>query len=105
MKTLLLTLLALPVMADRVLTIAWNPQTDADSFRIYVDGSTVVDVPSTATPSATVSIPEGKCTVTVSARNAGGESLQSAPLTIPASPANPKGITIKEIRRTTISTP
>ena len=103
MKTLLaLILLASTAFADRAITLAWDATPNAADYVVYIDGKPVSEVTVTQ---AQITISDAKTVLTVTARNIGGESPPSDPLTVPASPANPKGLTIKTIIRTTVSAP
>jgi hypothetical protein len=110
MKHLLLALLlALPAMADRQLTVTWDKYPERNEIVIKMGdkelGVVLVNPDDPKLESLTVTIPDGKVTLVAVARNIGGESDPSEPLVIPAAPANPKGIKIVTIIRTTISTP
>ena len=103
MKTILaLILLALPLFADRAVSITWDAQPEATSFEVSVDGTLRATVQ--ANEALAVPIPEGRTVLSVVACNDGGKSLPAS-ITIPAAPANPKGVTIKTIIRTTVSAP
>lgn len=108
MKPLIILLsLALPALADRSLTLAWEPNPPAESitgYEVYVDGKLANTVDGNQTI-AQVTIPDAKSSVTVVAVSAAGKSDPSSPLVIPASPSNPKGVRVTAILRTTVSTP
>jgi len=93
--------LAYMALADRSVTIAWDAQPDVE---FIVRAGTAI-VGKVATNQSTVTIPDAKTAITVTAKNIAGESEPSEPLVIPAAPANPKGVRVVEIRRTTISKP
>jgi hypothetical protein len=110
MKHLILTLLlTLPLMADRQLTVTWDKYPERNEIVIKIDGKelgfVLVNPDDPKLESLTVTIPDGKVTLVAVARNIGGESDPSEPLVIPAAPANPKGVKIVTIIRTTISAP
>ena len=83
MKTLL-TILALTLpLSARPVSLAWDaPPTEqmVVGWRVW-SGTTLLG--SSSVPSATVHIPNSETTITVTAINAAGESLPSAPLVIP----------------------
>ena len=93
-------------LADRNVTMAWDansPEDDVVSYALIVDGK---EQPKVETTTAQVTIPDTKTTITVIAYNSLGQSSPpSAAVIIPASPANPKGLRVTAILRTTVSTP
>ena len=107
MKTLLLLLsLAIPALADRSLTLAWDANPPAElvtGYEVYVDGKLANQVDGNQTTSQ-VTIPDAKCVVAIVAVSLAGRS-DPASLPIPASPSNPKGLRVTAILRTTVSTP
>ena len=112
MKTTLLLILAaltLPLMADRQLTVTWDKYPEPNEIVIKMGdkelGYVLVNPADPKLESLTVTIPDGKVTLVAIARNVGGESEPSEPLVIPAAPANPRGVKIVTIVRTTISAP
>jgi hypothetical protein len=112
MKTTILLLLAaltLPLMAERQLTVTWDKYPERNEIIIKSGdkelGNILVNPDDPKLESITVTIPDGKVTLVAIARNVGGESEPSEPLVIPAAPANPRGLKITTIIRTTISLP
>lgn len=61
--------------------LAWDSQPDATSFRVWKGIECIATV---SEPQAVVTLPDEPCTVTVTARNANGESAHSAPLQLVA---------------------
>ena len=103
MKTLLLLVaLALPLLAERTVTFAWDPTGDADSYTLYVNGAPVA---STSEMQVTVQIPDARTNVNVTGVNIAGESDKSATLSVPPAPTIPKGFRISKIVRITTATP
>ena len=105
MKTLLAILyliLAPLALAERTVVLVWDASANATDYVVCVDGKPVSEV---GTTQATLTIPDAKTSLTVIARNIGGESAPSDPLIIPAAPANPKGLRVQSIIRTTVSAP
>lgn len=102
---LLLGLVTL-AQGERSVTLAWDPNPAEDmvaSYALIIDGK---ELPKTEATTAVVVIPDTKTTITVIAYTAQGlSSPPSAPLIIPASPSNPKGLRVTAILRTTVSTP
>lgn len=105
MKSLILSLLLTAAAhADRSVTLAWDANAPADQvtgYEVQVDGKTIQQVEGTT---AQVTIPDTKCVVSVVAVNIAGKS-EPASLSVPPTPANPKGLRITAILRTTVSTP
>lgn len=112
MKTIRITILwiwclASVAFADRSLTLAWDANPPAElvtSYEVSVDGKVTATVKGDVI-TAQVTIPDARTSITVSAVNIGGKGPPSAPLEIPASPSNPKGVRVTAILRTTVSTP
>jgi len=103
MKTLaLILILAIPALAERTVTFAWDATEDADSYTLYING---VAVASTANTEVTVQIPDGRTNANVTGVNIAGESDMSETLVVPPAPKTPRGFRISKIIRTTISTP
>ena len=110
MKTILaLAALVTSALADRQLTVTWDKYPERNEIVIKMGdkelGYVLVNPADPKLESITVTIPDGKVTLVAIARNVGGESEPSEPLVIPAAPANPRGLKIITIIRTTISTP
>lgn len=81
MKTLLLLLaLTLPCTAKQTVNLAWNVTDTATSYVVYVNNKPAKTV---TLNQATVVISSIYSVITVTAKNAGGESPQSLPVFIP----------------------
>lgn len=61
--------------------LAWNAQADATSFRVWKGIECLATV---TEPQAAVTLPDAPAVLTVTARNAAGESTHSAPLEVVA---------------------
>ena len=110
MKTILiLAALVTSALADRQLTVTWDKYPERNEIIIKSGdkelGKVLINPDDPKLESITVTIPDTKVTLVAIARNVGGESEPSEPLVIPAAPANPRGLKIITIIRTTISTP
>ena len=99
---ILIIILALPALAERTVTFAWDASPDADSYMLYVNGAPVA---STSETQITVQIADTRTAVNVTGVNIAGESEPSATLSVPPAPTIPKGFRISKIVRTTTATP
>lgn len=103
MKTLsLLMALTLPGLAERTVTFAWDANSDAESYKLYVNG---VPVATTKATEVTVQIPDARTAVNVTGSNIAGESEKSETLIVPPAPTIPRNFRVTKIVRTTTSTP
>ena len=83
MKTLFSILLCLPLLGGEV-TVAWNANPDAEGVSLYRIWRGIEVLAETTETSAVVTLPDEAVTLTVSAVNGAGESIQSAPLPLVA---------------------
>jgi hypothetical protein len=100
MKTILFILLFFPLsLVARDVSIAWNanPATDeVTEYRVWLKAGTTFSVIKTVpgtTTATTISVPDGKQVVFVTAFN-GLESDPSDTLTIPVKPKKPAGLKV-----------
>lgn len=99
---ILFVIFALPALAERTVTFAWDATPDATSYNLYVNGAPVV---STNYTQITVQLPDARTNANVTGVNIAGESEKSATLIVPPAPSIPKGFRISKIVRTTTATP